>query len=170
MPELKDDVRAFLDSASAVYGRCKAEAFNDRLWDETVTLVSPIEQMFLIALFVVSEVNLQEIRIGELLTRGTQFVVEPQFNVGRYKIDFGLSCDDKTPIVCVELDGHQFHDRSEPDRRYEKRRDRFLATRGFTVLHFTGAEVVKDPYAVALEAFIAATKLGEVAIHPKDAF
>jgi hypothetical protein len=35
---------------------------------------------------------------------------------------------------------------------YEKARDRFLVRAGYRVLHFTGAEVVADPYKVAHEA------------------
>lgn len=54
--------------------------------------------------------------------------------------------------VIVECDGHDFHEKTESDRRYEKQRDRYFQRLGYKVIHFTGSEIVKDPFAAAAEA------------------
>jgi Uncharacterized protein conserved in bacteria len=53
--------------------------------------------------------------------------------------------------VIVECDSQQFHERTEEERRYEKQRDRFLTVEGYKVFHFTGAEIVRNPWSVAAE-------------------
>ena len=53
--------------------------------------------------------------------------------------------------VIVELDGHAFHDKDKKQRSYEKARDRFFVKEGYQVLHYTGSDVVADPYRVAFE-------------------
>lgn len=78
--------------------------------------------------------------------------VIPQWPIGKYRADFAIRGPYSDKIVCVELDGHGFHDRDERQRRYEKRRDRFFVARGHAVLHFTGAEVVEDPCGAVVEA------------------
>lgn len=165
------DALGFLDRSCAIYGKYKADEFSQFLWQECRQLSSPIEQLFLIALATTAEINLTQCNIGAVSPRSNAedaFMVKPQCQIHKYRIDFALAYHLDRPIVCVELDGHQFHDRDERQRRYEKQRDRYLATHGYVVMHFTGSEVVKDPYAPALEAFNAATGLEHVAISPLD--
>jgi very-short-patch-repair endonuclease len=44
-----------------------------------------------------------------------------------------------------------WHERTERERRYEKRRDRDLARHGYHVFRFTGKEIMEDPGRVAIE-------------------
>lgn len=167
--KIPDDVSKFLFSAADIYGRYTAEEFGQFMWHECAEIDSPIEQLFLIALNVMSHINCVKFSLNRTAGRQPEtLLVERQMRSGKFRVDFALSYCTTLPTVCIELDGHQFHDRDEKQRRYEKQRDRYLVTHGFVVLHFTGSEVVKDPYAVALEAFNAATKLDEVSIHPAD--
>ncbi len=53
--------------------------------------------------------------------------------------------------VIVELDGHEFHDKDKRQRSYEKARDRYLTRQGYKVLHYTGSDLVRDPFRVAHE-------------------
>lgn len=167
--DVADNVNAFMVRAAADYARFKENEFHQSMWARCRFIESPIEQLFYVAMHVVSEINLVKLSVGkEFKYDSNELAMIHQWPIDSYRVDYALRQHNENKIVCVELDGHQFHDRDERQRRYEKRRDRFLSVNGFTVLHFTGAEVVKDAYAVALEAFIAATNLGEVAIHPKD--
>ena len=84
--------------------------------------------------------------------------ITPQAKIGTYRVDFliearclGRSGDVYAPVI-VELDGHDFHDKDKRQRSYEKARDRFLVKRGYRILHFTGSDVVADPFKVAYEA------------------
>jgi len=166
--EIPENVSKFLARASDVYGRYKADEFSQFMWGECSRIQSPIEQLFLVAINLVGEVNFVSISIAKEKFRddNDDLLIIPQWQVGKYRADFALRRHPLDKIVCVELDGHEFHDRTEPQRRYEKTRDRFFTGSGYSVLHFTGAEIVRDPCAVALEAFNLATGLRDVAIHP----
>jgi very-short-patch-repair endonuclease len=89
------------------------------------------------------------------LTHG--IYIHPQDQVEKYRVDFviyqhGIGPDEIFGPVIVELDGHDFHDKDKHQRSYEKARDRFLVKKGYRVLHFTGSDVVADPFKVAYEA------------------
>lgn len=83
-----------------------------------------------------------------------------QRNLLKYRVDFAItnerleseseahkaSMGYMGPIrVCIECDGHDFHERTKEQAARDKKRDRELATAGWTVLRFTGSEIWKDP-------------------------
>ncbi len=47
--------------------------------------------------------------------------------------------------IAVELDGHDFHERTKQQAARDKSRDRTLSASGWTCLRFTGSEVYADP-------------------------
>lgn len=49
--------------------------------------------------------------------------------------------------VVVELDGHDFHERTKEQAQRDKARDRALTADGFIVIRFTGSEVFRDAHA-----------------------
>lgn len=53
--------------------------------------------------------------------------------------------------VLVECDGHEFHERTKAQVARDKKRDRDLATAGWTTLRFTGSEIYADPLKCASE-------------------
>lgn len=53
--------------------------------------------------------------------------------------------------IAVELDGHDFHEKSKEQVAYRNQRDRSLQADGWTVLHVSGSELVKDPAERVLE-------------------
>lgn len=55
--------------------------------------------------------------------------------------------------VLVELDGHDFHEKTKQQVTYRNRRDRHLQAAGWKVLHYSGAELYRDPEAVARAAY-----------------
>ena len=77
--------------------------------------------------------------------------VEPQFRVGIYRLDF--LCTLGNVKVGVEVDGHDFHEKTKAQARHDKSRDRFILSQGISVLHFTGSEVFNDPEDCAEEVF-----------------
>ena len=130
---------------------------------------SPIEQLFISAFMVLVKINYfkhEQISVTRDTWVNYGISVYQQHQIGKYRVDFlithssgefidliNLSTfpDNKHKKVIVELDGHEFHDKDERQRRYEKQRDRFFACRGYHVFHFTGSEVVKNPFNVAAE-------------------
>lgn len=163
--KLAENVWSFLSSASDLCGRIEADRFSQEMYCQLVEgdINSPIEDLFYIAframalsLFV--DVNpdpfFNDISLEWKLGHG--IFIKSQVKIGNYKVDFLVTQntygpgDIYTPVI-VELDGHDFHDKDKKQRAYEKARDRFLVKKGYKVLHFTGSEVFKDPYAVAYE-------------------
>jgi hypothetical protein len=82
----------------------------------------------------------------------------------RYRLDFLLhpgeplhgrakSAGVPIPRIGVELDGHDFHERTKEQVAYRNQRDRDLQADGWTVLHFSGSELNRDPWKCVNEAF-----------------
>jgi very-short-patch-repair endonuclease len=75
--------------------------------------------------------------------------VQPQFPVGRYRLDFlvVMAGKDINPplLFAVECDGHEFHERTPQQAARDKQRDRTLTKHGLRVMRFTGSEINRDP-------------------------
>ena len=152
--EIPKNVSEFLFRSSEAYGNLKNEEFSQFMWSQCSEISSPIEQLFFVAINIVSEMNYVTPSIATGFHDGSDDLqIIPQWNTGRYRVDFALRRHPIDKIICVELDGHDFHDRDEKQRRYEKTRDRFLVASGYSVLHYTGSEIVKDPCSAAIEVF-----------------
>jgi hypothetical protein len=48
--------------------------------------------------------------------------------------------------LVVEVDGHDFHDRTKRQASFDRKRDRELTLDGYTVIRFTGSDVYNDPH------------------------
>ncbi len=81
--------------------------------------------------------------------------IRPDFVVlsGRFP---DLPGDYETRVV-VELDGHDFHERTPEQAQSDKSRDRELQALGWHVLRFTGREVLRDPFKCTREVLSLAT-------------
>lgn len=80
----------------------------------------------------------------------------PQFKISKYRVDFFVShgCGKDNPIkVIVECDGQAFHERTEKERRYEKKRDRDISNLGYKIYRFTGKEIMEDPAKIVDDVF-----------------
>lgn len=76
-----------------------------------------------------------------------------------YKLDFVIKCVfaegvagyEKSSLIAVECDGHDFHERTKQQAAHDKRRDRVMTAGGLRVLRFTGSEIFKDAGACATQ-------------------
>ncbi len=98
---------------------------------------SPIEQLFYVALHF-------QIRAQELPETEIQIEIINQCEIENFRVDFLISGFNKN--VIVELDGHNFHEMAEKERRYEKSRDRYFQKKGYKVFHYTGKEITDNPF------------------------
>ncbi len=78
---------------------------------------------------------------------------------GNYIVDFMIifsTSESKLGRVVIELDGHDFHEKSKNQVMRDKIRERALISSGATVLRFSGSEVFRNPRACVEEvvAFI----------------
>lgn len=109
---------------------------------------SPIEELFVTAFY--SNGAKEEIEtifdyfFGEnpILTSSTQM------KFGRYRVDFAIKIkwnDGSISLYAIELDGHEFHEKTKEQVMKGNVRDRFFISKGITILHFSGSEVYNNP-------------------------
>jgi hypothetical protein len=48
--------------------------------------------------------------------------------------------------VVIEVDGHDFHEKTKRQASYDKKRDRSMVLEGYQVLRFTGSDIFNKPY------------------------
>lgn len=96
---------------------------------------------------------------GDFLTRGrpgSPWTLEFEFQrrVDEYRCDFVLRLSHRSlggeavkssREFVVEVDGHDFHEKTKAQAAKDKRRDRKLTALGYAVLRFTGSEVFRAP-------------------------
>ena len=75
-------------------------------------------------------------------------------NESLYRAHFGdLEEYKEIKRLCIEIDGHDFHEKTKEQAAKDKKRDRKIKKAGYGILHFTGSEVYKDPLSVWAEIF-----------------
>lgn len=57
----------------------------------------------------------------------------------------------KLPLIVVECDGHDFHERTKDQAQHDKARDRVFTAAGYRTLRFTGSEIHRNPIKCAVE-------------------
>jgi len=150
MDFFKKHARAAMDSML----REAENEFGCQLHSRMRDLESPLEAAFLAWWMVVSRYSLGDYGLysqREVSASGNtyrlDFTVEP-CNGGNleYMID-APEC----PKIAVELDGHDFHEKTKEQVTYRNRRDRDLQAAGWIVLHVSGSEFNANPEAVTRE-------------------
>jgi very-short-patch-repair endonuclease len=70
-----------------------------------------------------------------------------QAQIGQYRADFLFDDlhEGKRRFIVVELDGHDWHERTKQQATRDKKRDRALVAAGYRIMRFTGSEIYADP-------------------------
>ncbi len=120
---------------------------------------SPIEAIFMMwwgALTIIGDGRIRELTISpQYQTRPIDgrsyrldFVVSPaDVDMWSEAQKFGLSFQ----MIGVEVDGHDFHERTKEQVIIRDQRDRDLQSDGWKILHFSGSELYRDPARVVGE-------------------
>ena len=90
-----------------------------------------------------------------------EYVVTPQAEINyknkKYRADILLNaCDfvqEKHVKFAIECDGHEFHEKTKEQVRRDRSRERDLMKLGYTVIRFSGSEIVESPDECALEVW-----------------
>lgn len=69
---------------------------------------------------------------------------EFQAQRGPYRLDFLFDINESNWLA-VEVDGHDWHERTKEQAARDKRRDRYMVEHGIRVVRFTGSEVYANP-------------------------
>lgn len=160
--QLSSKVLQVLDKSSNIVGKWKKDNFNIDKWNDLQDnpIDSPIEQILHIAFETIREINKDPVD-EPIKFNGKDIIVGlglwHQREIGKYRVDFvagyGHICRGihEYEEVIIECDSQAFHERSEIERRYEKKRDRFLQKEGYKVFRYTGKEIIEEHYRVAAE-------------------
>jgi len=70
-----------------------------------------------------------------------------------YIIDFELSGDIPIVNMAVEIDGHDWHEKTKEQAKSDKERSRFLLRSGYPEIRFTGSEIYSKTSDCAKEMF-----------------
>ncbi len=77
------------------------------------------------------------------------WTIDRQVRVGAYVLDFLVSAPS---ALCVEIDGAEWHERTEEQGLKDRRRDRWLlSTQGIPTIRFLGKEIISNPQACVTE-------------------
>jgi very-short-patch-repair endonuclease len=72
----------------------------------------------------------------------------PQHRIGNYRCDFWIEAPCyRNERVIVEIDGHDFHEKTKEQVRRDKAREREIVATGIHVFRFSGSEIFADPAA-----------------------
>lgn len=63
---------------------------------------------------------------------------------GNYRIDFAVACE--MGWLAVEIDGHDFHEKTKAQASSDRARERYLVSKGYTLIRFTGSDVWNNPF------------------------
>ena len=89
--------------------------------------------------------------------------IELQAQLGDHRVDFLLTLEGSnrdsngrlqtaSRRMVVECDGHDFHERTKPQAKRDRGRDRLLQSFGFLIFRYTGQEIWEDVFACATQA------------------
>lgn len=77
-----------------------------------------------------------------------------QAAIGKYRADFLFCLKDVNGAwqrLVVEIDGHDYHERTKQQAAHDKARDRYMTGEKYQVMRFTGSEVHTNPMKCAEE-------------------
>lgn len=183
--QLWDDVDDYLEKAQKIGMHAIANQILSNFYQEIeqpcLKCESPIEKVMLLTLSIIAEQYAESVlyKIGSIeygFKRNalTTITIQPQADIGEYRVDFLLEWHEIAPDFAVSVksrdgvdipgtktiteklviacDGHDFHEKTKEQAKRDKERDRNLKMCGFEVFHYTGSEIWKDPFDCANQA------------------
>lgn len=171
--ELRRGVQRDVERVSARWMRGSIDQmFLSGLTHRSTVTASPIEQLFYAAWELLDPVMGQR-------CDGFSLILTPQVQVEThghaYRLDFAVTYvsqaeqhvieDAAFPRIGIELDGHDFHERTREQVELRNRRDRHLAAAGWKVFHYAGSEVRRSPGQCVSEVALFAIEHGDKAFY-----
>jgi len=97
-------------------------------------------------LFAMAQSPIEKKLLKAILARVPSHEVHPQYSIvangKQYYLDFAVIRG--AVKLCVEADGHDYHERTKQQAAHDRARDRALQLDRWMVLRFTGSEIHKD--------------------------
>jgi hypothetical protein len=152
--DLQSEVKRAVALWAVSTSRASESYLLDSVQPENFRFESPIEALFWVWWQLVSNGD-----HSVLLARQHRVTIEER----QYRLDFavlpGVPFDrfgrmwGRPLQIAVELDGHEFHERTPAQVESRDQRDRDLARAGWRVMHFSGREFNRNPMQVVHEVW-----------------
>jgi very-short-patch-repair endonuclease len=141
---------------------------------------SPAERLFLLGFMIPGEPSLSfkwsketrdtedkeaDFELGFFTCFDRECVLFAQRRISEYRVDFALESPEYEPGdplwwgVAIEIDGHEFHEKTKAQASSDRERDRHLQLNGYVVIRFTGSDVYRDPKLVSRDAMFFASEV-----------
>lgn len=139
-----------LDKFEARFGRYVLGAiFNGKFDDELTNIKRSADLIFALLKKVESPIEAtiaMELAALKWPIGVNELKIEAQRVIGIYRADFFISgkTADSSFKICIECDGHDFHERTKEQASRDRSRDREMLVNGITVMRFTGAEIHRN--------------------------
>ncbi|MFB3816121.1 MAG: DUF559 domain-containing protein [Candidatus Methylomirabilales bacterium] len=152
------EISQVLDALTPVWRHTTAQLVASTIEKHAALIQSPIEREFLMwwvaakATGINCDVDIEpqyEVSIGEARYRLDFRVFLAWPGVLKFAAQHGI----EFPKIAVELDGHEWHERTPEQVEYRNQRDRDLQRAGWKVFHFSGREVMRDGFGCLKEVF-----------------
>lgn len=118
------------------------------VWCEAVSAANQLDEPF----YDVSILTQQSVQTSSGHSYRLDFEIrDKSWYRGVPAIDQAMRLGIPVTKIAVEVDGHEFHEKTREQVAHRNRRDRDLQTDGWKVFHFSGAEIVRDPKRCATE-------------------
>jgi very-short-patch-repair endonuclease len=125
--------RYIADATTAYEERARTEA--DDAAADMERCESPLEEAF--------------VRCWSIAQIGADYhlTLDAQMPIGNYRADLIIHSHFRDfPKIVIELDGHEFHEKTKEQVTYRNARDRYLQMAGWKVFHVSGSEFYRDPF------------------------
>lgn len=150
---MSKDARQVLKQLNEEFISCRWDNLIEDFERGAALCESPIEELMLAALM--NDIELHDGSMFSMIGtiqeleahRGPEFFIAPQSQIGRYRVDFAVAWwrpQGGLSRLAVECDGHDFHEKTKEQAQRDKARDRWLMSRGWPVIRFTGSEIYAD--------------------------
>ena len=138
-----------LDDTGLTNIKAETEDWYKSLDDGLLDKMSPIERIMRIIL-----IDLEERLEAQFCVDKPILNVKSQYKIKNYRADFFVelfSCNGNKYII--ECDGHDFHEKTKEQAKYDKQRERIFVQNGYKVLRYSGSEIYKDFESITQELF-----------------
>lgn len=82
---------------------------------------------------------------SEIEVDGSRFRIDYTVTMDVHPGSYGSEIFTAYPKIAIELDGHDFHERTKEQVTYRNKRDRALQAAGWKVFHISGSELHRAP-------------------------
>jgi len=149
--EVESSVDSYLDIIAKAY-KCVLVKKLQEAEQQAGKGFTPIERLFFIAAVFYLENWPREFPKDTWLECQPKLFLPPNELQKTAQVDFFLFCYEGDAKLAIELDGHEFHQKTKEQAARDNRKTQLIMEQGIQVVRFSGSEVFRDPFSCVKQA------------------